>query len=243
MVKKIYEDQNIVVVDKPAGLVVHQGAGEHERTLSDWLIKNYPDTAREMWPDRARAGIVHRLDKDTSGLIILAKNPRSLETMQQLFKEKQIEKKYLTLVYGELEKPEGEITGYIGRDPHARRKQTSKSIVFDFESGQHRESKTCYRVVKQYQYEKSDLSLIEAKLETGRMHQIRVHFKSIGHPVIGDQTYNIKHSRLISKRLGLNHQFLHAYKLSFINPFSGTAVNLESPLPNDLNDILIKLNE
>ncbi len=237
----LHADENMVIVDKPAGLVVHPGAGEHGETLSSWLIKNYPETAKLPWPDPKRAGIVHRLDKDTSGLNILAKNPEALAKLQSLFEIKSVTKKYLALVFGKLEKKESEIAGLIGRDPHARRQQISKTIHFDFEPGKVREAKTYYKVLKEYRYD-NDLTLVEVTLETGRMHQIRVHFKSIGHPVIGDQTYNIKHSRMVSKKLGLNRQFLHAYKLSFKNPFDNKLIDLESPLPEDLKSVLEKID-
>jgi len=238
----LYEDDNLLIVAKPAGLVVHPGAGEHGKTLADWLSDKYPNIKNLNWPDPERAGIVHRLDKDTSGLIILAKNPEALEKLQALFQSHEIKKSYQALVFGKLEKSEGEIVGFIGRDPHARRKQVSQSIYFDFQPGKHRQAKTYYRVLKQYRYDNYDLTLVEATLETGRMHQIRVHFKSIGHPVIGDPVYNIKHSRIVSKDLGISRQFLHAYKLSFKNPFDHKDINLEISLPDDLKEILAKLS-
>jgi len=233
--KIIYEDNNLIVIDKPAGLVVHPGAGNEKNTIVDWLLQNYPEIEKLNWPDMNRPGIVHRLDKDTSGLMILAKNPKVLEKLQGLFQTHNIKKTYLALVYGKLEKPDGEITGFISRDPNARRQQTAKSIHFDFQPGKMRQAKTEYKVIKEYRYQNYDLTLVEAMIETGRMHQIRVHFKSIGHPVIGDPTYNIKHSKRISKELGLNRQFLHAYKLAFNN------FKFESQLPTDLINILKKL--
>jgi len=242
MVQKLFEDKNLVIVEKPAGLVVHPGAGEHPKTLVDWLFENYPEAKNLNWPEPERAGIIHRLDKDTSGLIVLAKNPEAFQKMQELFQSKAVLKKYLGLVFGKLEKEEGEISGFIGRDPHARRQQISKSIHFDFQPGKVRESKTYYKTLHQYQYKNYDFTLVEATLGTGRMHQIRVHFKSTGHPVIGDQTYNIKHSRLVSKSLGLSRQFLHAYRISFKNPFDNKQVEVKSELPEDLKIILEKLN-
>jgi 23S rRNA pseudouridine1911/1915/1917 synthase len=223
--------------------VVHQGAGEEVETLSSWLTDQYPDITKLPWPDKVRIGIVHRLDKDTSGLIVLAKNPGALEKLQNLFQNHQVEKKYLALVFGKLEKTEGEIEGLIGRDPHARRQQTSSAIHFDFQPGKVRESKTHYQVIKEYRYKKYDLSLVEATLDTGRMHQIRVHFKSIGCPVIGDPIYNIKHSRIASKALGLNRQFLHSHKISFKNPFDDKQIELEIDLPTDLKDIIKLLDQ
>ncbi|MBM2821023.1 MAG: ribosomal large subunit pseudouridine synthase [Candidatus Berkelbacteria bacterium] len=235
-IKKIYEDNNMVVIEKPAGLIVHPGAGVHTETLVDWLILNYPEIKDLNWPEKERPGIVHRLDKDTSGIMIIAKNPETLEKFQAKFQAHEIKKTYLTLVFGKLAKPEGEITGFISRDPNARRQQTTQSIHFDFQPGKARTAKTYYKVIKEYRFNNEVLSLIEAKIETGRMHQIRVHFKSIGHPVIGDPIYNIKHSKRISKELGLNRQFLHACKLEFDNH------KFESILPNDLELILQKFS-
>src|SRR3989344_5404677 len=114
--KIIYEDQNLNVVDKPAGMVVHLGAGMHEQTLVDWLVGKYPEIQKLNWPDPTRPGIVHRLDKDTSGLMILAKTPAALEKLQSLFKNRQIHKSYLALVFGKMAKSTGEIISFIGRD-------------------------------------------------------------------------------------------------------------------------------
>jgi len=240
--KIVFEDENLLVVDKPAGLVVHPGAGEHDETLVDWFLSTYPNSKNLNWPDPERAGVVHRLDKDTSGLIILAKNPEALKKLQTLFQSHQIKKSYQALVFGKLEKAQDEIVGLIGRDPDRRRQQTAKTIHFDFQPGKHREAKTYYKALKGYRYQNYDLALVEATLETGRMHQIRVHFKSIGHPVIGDPLYNIKHSRILSKSLEISRQFLHAYKLSFKNPFDGKDINIEIPLSADLQTILAKLS-
>ena len=236
VVNKVYEDKNLIVINKPPGLIVHPGAGETGPTLVDWFVNTYPEIKKLNWPDPTRPGIVHRLDKGTSGLTMLAKNPQSLKKLQSLFKARKIRKSYLALVYGKLDQSTGEIKSLIGRDPQARRQQVSRSIFFDFEPGAKREAKTRYRVVKEYGLNNHDLSLVEALLDTGRTHQIRVQFKSIGHPIIGDQIYNIKHSRRISKELGINHQFLFAYKLEFNNH------RFELELPPDLQAILNKLD-
>jgi 23S rRNA pseudouridine1911/1915/1917 synthase len=234
---KIYEDNNLMVISKPPGLVVHPGAGQHETTLVDWLKKQEPNIVNFQWPDPARLGIVHRLDKDTSGLLVLAKNPQTLIQLQNLFKNHQVRKTYLALVFGKLDPPKGEIESIIGRDPHARRRQISRNIFFDIEPGKKRRAKTNYQVLKEYNYHGQTLSLIEASLKTGRMHQIRVHFKFIGHPIIGDPIYNIKASRKISKKLGLKRQFLHASRLEFNN------LKFENKLTEDLKDILNNLEE
>jgi 23S rRNA pseudouridine1911/1915/1917 synthase len=235
----IFENHNLIVIDKPAGLVVHPGAGEHAETLVDWLVTKYPEIKKLNWPDISRPGIVHRLDKDTSGLMILAKNPEALKKLQSLFRLHRVHKTYLALVSGRFEKPAGEIKSLIGRHPKARRKQVSRSIFFDFEPGKKREAQTQYQVLKEYSYLGQFLSLVEATLETGRTHQIRVQFKAIGHPVIGDPIYNTKLSRNLSKKLKLNRQFLHAYKLSF--SYADQKLNFVSNIPPGLEKILSKI--
>lgn len=234
-ITKIYEDKNFLCIDKPVGLAVHPGAGKEEQTVTSWLLDNYPELKKLNWPEKERAGIVHRLDKDTSGLMLVAKSPKSLSDLQKLFQTHKVKKVYLALVYGRLDKDAGEIKSFIGRDPHARRQKISRGIFFDFEPGAKREAETRYRLVKEYQFENEFLSLVEAILMTGRTHQIRVQFKSIGHPLIGDPIYNIKHSRKISKELGLERQFLHSYKLEFDDH------QFESELPDDLQSVLKKL--
>lgn len=234
-IKKIFEDSNLIVIDKPAGLVVHPGAAHEKSTVVDWLVEKYPKIKKLVWPDPERPGIVHRLDKDTSGLMILAKNPETLKNLQRTSQERKIHKSYLALVLGKFDKKQGEIISFIGRDPHHRRKQSSQTIYFDFQPGKKRSAKTHYRVLKEYRYRDTTLTLVEATLDTGRTHQIRVHFKSIGHPVIGDQTYNTKHSRVVSKALNLNHQFLHSHRLELDNK------KFESKLPINLKLVLQKL--
>ena len=237
----VFENKYFLVIDKPAGLVVHPGAGNEKDTVVSWFLEKYPEANKLSWPDLTRQGIVHRLDKDTSGLMLVAKNPEVLIQLQELFQAHKINKTYLALVYGKLDQEKGEINGFIGRNPHHRRKQTSQTIFFDFEPGKKREAKTEYKVLKTFLFQKEYLSLVEATLQTGRMHQIRVHFKFIGDPVIGDQIYNIKPSRQISKVLNISHQFLHAYKLSF--KFKNMEYNFKSSLPSELDIILHKLGE
>ncbi len=231
----VFEDENLVVVEKPSGVVVHPGAGHKKNTLVDWLRENYPQVKNKSWIDNSRPGIVHRLDKDTSGLMILAKNPETLAKLQEMIERRQIKKTYLALTFGHFEKESGEIKSFVGRDPNARRQQISRGIFFDFEPGKKREAITRYRVLKEYYFNKEHLSLVEADLETGRTHQIRVQFKSLGHPVIGDPLYNIKNSRKISKALGLERQFLHSAKLAFGDH------QFESKLPANLEKILLTI--
>jgi 23S rRNA pseudouridine1911/1915/1917 synthase len=227
----ICENQDFLVVNKPAGLVVHEGAGETGETLVDLVLKKYTDLKNLNWEEPARIGIVHRLDKDTSGVIIVAKNPETLKYFQEQFKSRTVEKTYLALVSGKVEPKIGNISMYIKRHPTHRRKMTVSYL------GEGKPAVTEYKSVKNYTFKNHDLTLIEVKPHTGRMHQIRVHMKQKGYPVIGDQIYETKESKQISKKLNLNRQFLHAYKLKITIP--GEKIQeFTAELPRELNEVI-----
>ncbi len=221
-VKIVYEDDDLLVVDKPPGLTVHPAPGHPEHTLANAVMSHLtqPDTG-----DSNRPGIVHRLDKDTSGLIIVAKNPTAHENLMKQFKERIVSKVYLALAQGHMTPDEGVIEAPIGRD----RSHRERMAITDAAHG--REARTAYRVLKRT----SGYSLLELKPETGRTHQIRVHLAAIGHPVVGDKTYG-KGSELIGR------QFLHAHRLRFRLPSSGKVIELVSPLPDDLTEALKKID-
>ena len=229
----IFENENYLVVDKPAGVLVHPTAAGETDTLVSWLINKYPNIDKLAWPDATRPGIVHRLDKDTSGLIILAKNPETLERLQKLFKEREVQKTYQTLVAGHCP-DQGKIDIPIVRDSQ-KDMMSTRSLTFSFSRGTAREAFTEYKTIARYKYKKEDLSLVEVYPHTGRMHQIRVHMKHEGYPVIGDQMYFNKPSKRLSKELGLNRQFLHAVKLEIDSQV------FTSNLADDLKLILDKL--
>jgi 23S rRNA pseudouridine1911/1915/1917 synthase len=208
-----YEDEFLLVVDKPAGVVVHPGAGRENRTLAAGLLRLYPQL--EGVGGETRAGLVHRLDKETSGLLLVA---RSKEVHQQLTRElaaHRIHRRYLTLVHGEMEMPTGTIDAPISRDPA----RPTRNMV----SPEGRPSRTHYRL----RWQGDRLALLDVDLETGRTHQIRVHLAAIGHPVVGDKVYSRRSS-------GLNRMFLHAARLEFLHPITGAEVSIDSPLPADL---------
>jgi 23S rRNA pseudouridine1911/1915/1917 synthase len=215
----MYEDNDLLVVDKPAGMTVHPGAGHYDNTLANAILAHVPDMDTE---DTERPGIVHRLDKDTSGLIIVAKNPTAHMKLSDQFKNRQVVKVYITLVKGHLTPETGTIEADIGRDPRHRQRM---AVV---RSG--RPSTTVYKV-KEYL---GDYTLLEIRPKTGRTHQIRVHLAAIGFPIIGDEVYGGQ-SELISR------QFLHAAKLEFNLPSSGERCHFKSPLPEDLTLVLDKL--
>jgi len=213
----LYEDDDLLVVDKPAGLTVHPAPGHPGHTLVNAILAHYPHLADI--GDSLRPGIVHRLDKDTSGVMLVAKNRVAQANLAEQFKARSIVKSYLVLVRGKLSPAKGIIEAAIGRDPRHRQRMAVVS--------RGREARTEYRVVRYV----GDYSLLEIKPETGRTHQIRVHLAAIDFPVVGDATYGVKSPHL-------SRQFLHARKLGFRLPSTGEYVEFESELPEDLERVL-----
>ncbi len=218
----IYQDNDIIVVDKPAGMTVHPAPGHPTGTLVNALLAACPDLRGIA--GTLRPGIVHRLDKDTSGLLVVAKNDRAMRALQRQLKERTVHKTYLALVEGVPKPREGEIDAPIGRHPKNRKKM---AVV-----GGGRESVTRYRV-------REDIAggryaLLEVEPITGRTHQIRVHMAATGNAVVGDAVYGRKSA--VAAR-----QFLHAWKLGFNMPLGGREVEFESPLPPDLREALERL--
>lgn len=218
----VFKDNDVLIINKPAGLVVHPDNKYKDNTLVDFVIKNYPEIKNVGQIERP--GIVHRLDKDTSGLIIIAKNQQSYDYLINIFKNRQIIKKYFALVYGIMKDKKGIITYSLEKKGkvRARLSQTSKPAV------------TRYKVIKEFG---NKFSLLEVKIETGRTHQIRVHLAKISHPVVGDQQYKFRKL----EETGLKRQFLHAYYLKFKLP-SGTEKAFQISLSDDLNSFLEKLD-
>ncbi|MCJ7510456.1 MAG: RluA family pseudouridine synthase [Dehalococcoidia bacterium] len=213
----VYQDEDVILVDKPPGLTVHPAAGHPSGTLVNALLTIYPELANIK--GTLRPGIVHRLDKDTSGLLVVAKNEAAQANLAGQLKNREVHKVYLALVRGRVEPPQGVIDAPIGR--HPRRRQRMAVL----EGG--RAAQTRYRVRELLDDAGVAYSLVEAEPLTGRTHQIRVHLASIGHPVVGDKLYG-KASTLVGR------QFLHAWRLGFRLPASGRYQEFESPLPGDL---------
>ncbi len=228
--KLVYEDKALVVVDKPAGLVVHPGAGNLRGTLVNTLLYHFPQISR---PGTIRPGIVHRLDKATSGLLVVAKNEQVHDSLVAQFKNRQVEKQYLALLYGRLEKWQGTIEIPLGRDPWNRTKISPRSTKKRF-------SRTGYRLIRVW----DAFSYVEVIPETGRTHQIRVHFQCLGHPLVGDKVYAERKYRSVPdpersaaiRRLG--RHFLHASRLTFVHPETNTRVSFQSSLPPELAELL-----
>lgn len=218
----VYEDADLLIVNKAPGMVVHPAPGHHDDTLVNALLARYPEL-REHEGD-LRPGIVHRLDRDTSGLLIVARNTHTQAALIEQMKRHEIEKRYLALVEGVIGLDQGSIDAPIGRDP--RHRQQMAITVIDS-----REAITHFRVLKRY----NNHTLLLLELETGRTHQIRVHLKAIGHPVVGDPTYG---SGRTWRGIHLPRQFLHAYQLRFTHPTTGAVLEFEAPLPTDLQSVL-----
>jgi 23S rRNA pseudouridine1911/1915/1917 synthase len=212
----VYEDEHLLVIDKPVGLSVHPGPGHESDTLVNGLLVNYPEIRDVGEPERP--GIVHRIDRDTSGLMIVARSHGAHELLSEMIRERRVRRAYTALVRGGPETDEGLIDAPLGRDPRNRQRQ---AIVDDG-----REARTRFRVQERL----ARTTLLELELETGRTHQIRVHLSSIGNPVVGDGVYG----RAAKGPGGLARQFLHAAALSFTHPISGETLGLTSPLPEDL---------
>lgn len=228
-----YEDDDLLVVDKPAGLVVHPAPGHMHGTLVNALLARYPDLGQVGGPERA--GIVHRLDSDTSGLLLVAKTAAALERLQRQFKTRRVEKIYLALVEGRVDVKEGRIEAPIARDPANRQRM---AVVPESRGG--RRAVTTFRVLGHFlspaSQERHEFSLLELNLLTGRTHQIRVHLAFIKHPVAGDRIYGRRKQRIACPR-----QFLHAARLAFTQPTTGETISIESPLPADLQSVLERL--
>ena len=210
-IEPVHLDEHLAVIDKPAGLVVHGGAGVSGLTLVDLLAGLLGGGEPE------RPGIVHRLDKDTSGLMLVARDPEAHRRLAALIKAHEVERTYLALIEGRPQSRSGTIDAPLGRSHRAPEKRAVRGRGA-------REARTHFEVVDML----PDDTLVEARLETGRTHQIRAHFAAIGHPVAGDQRYGH------AGRHGLDRQFLHSARLGFVHPFSRERMEFESPLPDDL---------
>jgi 23S rRNA pseudouridine1911/1915/1917 synthase len=214
----VFEDEHVLVVNKPAGLVVHPAAGHSSGTLVNAVLAHCPGLQTG---EDNRPGIVHRLDRDTSGLLVVAKSEKALTGLRQQFKNRRVAKTYLALVHGHPPVQVGVVDAPIGRDPKNRKRMSVMA------SG--RPSRTGFRELE----ELGDYSLLEVSLETGRTHQIRVHLAWLGVPVVSDGVYGYR-----KPVLGLHRQFLHAWKLAFVHPIDSRSMIVEAPLPSDLRDVL-----
>jgi 23S rRNA pseudouridine1911/1915/1917 synthase len=233
----LYADDAVIVVDKQAGLVVHPGAGHRDGTLVNGLLARFPDMGGHVWPDASRPGIVHRLDKGTSGVLMVARTPGSQRSLARQLEARTVERRYLALVWGVVAEPAGVIDAPIARSD---RDPTRMAV-----RGDGRRAVTRYEVQRRWT-EPVPTTLVQCALETGRTHQIRVHLAAIGHPVVGDNRYNQAGSAARGRGGGPSvvaevrpgRPFLHAAVLGFVHPATGETVRWESALPADLASVI-----
>jgi 23S rRNA pseudouridine1911/1915/1917 synthase len=242
--KIIHQNEDFIVVDKPVGIAVHSGIGISEKTLVDFLLEKFPEI-KNVGDDRVnRPGIVHRLDKETSGVMVVARDQKTFDHLKNLFKNHQVEKKYLALVHGIPKKKEGKIEGEMGRSKRDFRKQSF--VRGKVSVRKERYSLTFYKVLE----ELGDYSLLEISPKTGRTHQIRVHLHSIGHPIVGDEKYSFKNflprrpaspklqrGEQAGKRQKYPRMFLHASEISFPD-ISGKRQEFKRELPEEFEKII-----
>jgi 23S rRNA pseudouridine1911/1915/1917 synthase len=217
----LYEDADVIAINKPAGMVVHTGAGRHSGTLVNAVLHRFGNLSSV--GGALRPGIVHRLDRFTSGVILIARNDAAHRHLAEQFAARQVEKIYVALVHGNVKNDQGRITTPIARDPVRRMRMTARLA-------EGRQAITSYQVLKRF----TDLTLLEVKIGTGRTHQIRVHLASIKHSVVGDKLYGAPAS-------DLGRYFLHARQITFTSPTSGERITVAAPLPLDLTDYLATL--
>jgi len=231
----LYEDEDVIAINKPAGMTVHAGAGNPRGTLVNALLGR--GQALSQGGDALRPGIVHRLDKETSGIILVAKNDVAHAKLAESFRQREVKKTYIALLEGHLKEENGRIELAIMRDPKRRTRMTARrSIVLSSA----REARTDWRKLAQI----GGTSLVEVQLHTGRTHQIRVHFSALRHPVVGDTLYGAAPQLRVGKTMlpPLARNFLHAAKLGFTQPRTGAWIELRAPLPAELREFLQRLS-
>ena len=224
----VFDDAAVIVVDKPAGLVVHPGAGNEQGTMVHGLLAHFPELAEVGEADRP--GIVHRLDKGTSGLLVVARTPRAYESLVEQLSGRTVERRYLALVWGSMAAEAGLVDAPLAR---GERDPTRMAV-----SASGKEARTRYRVLQRFGAP-APLTLVECRLETGRTHQIRAHLAAIGHPVVGDDRYRGNKPSV----LPIPRPFLHAIRLAFDHPETGERLEFDSALPADLAEVMEHLRD
>ncbi len=242
----VYEDADLAVIHKPAGMMVHAGSGQNDDERSRGTLVNallHRFQALSSAGGELRPGIVHRLDKETSGLIVVAKNDRAHAALAELFSSRRIHKTYIALVQGHVEREKGTITAAVGRDPVRRTRMTTRPTENARSAVSH------YEVLRQLTTRFGKFTLVRVRIETGRTHQIRVHMASISHPVVGDTLYGAA-GQLTEQpaprkgqpeKLRLGRNFLHAAELEFTHPLTGKPLHLQAPMPPELETFLARV--
>lgn len=226
----LYRDDDVAVVNKPAGMIVHPGAGVKTGTLANALVHEFGAGASlSSLGGESRPGIVHRLDRETSGALIVARNDKAHRVLVNQFRNREIEKTYLALVHGKMKSDSGRIELPIARDLHRRIRMTTRRR-------EGRAARTDFRVLRRI----DGFTFLEADLHTGRTHQIRVHFSALGHPIVGDTLYGAPREPIVGSALlpALGRNFLHAFRLRFLHPINLTPIDVRASLPRGLADYL-----
>ena len=234
----IHEDEDLLIINKPAGIIMHPGAGNYDKTIVNALV-NYDKNALSTIGDELRPGIVHRIDKNTSGLVVIAKNNKTHESLSKQFGDHTITRIYQLLIWGKLRPPSGRIDTYITRSSKNRQ-------LMEVSRSKGKQAITNYKTIETFENDKTPtLSFVECKLETGRTHQIRVHMTHLGNSIVGDDKYKKKYKKIKNINLlledvisKLNRQFLHAKTLGFVHPKTNEEMIFSSILPNELNNLL-----
>jgi 23S rRNA pseudouridine1911/1915/1917 synthase len=229
----VHEDSHLIVIDKAAGMVVHPAAGNLDGTLVNALLSHCEGQLSGIG-GVARPGIVHRIDKDTTGLLVVAKTDKAHEGLARQFKDHSISRRYLAIVNGIPDRASGTVDSWMGRSDSDRKKMAVQP------EGRGRRAVTHYRVMTRL----DRAALVECRLETGRTHQVRVHMAHLGHPLLGDPAYargQNRHRELLAE-LGFRRQALHATHLGFIHPVDGTDLEFDSPMPSDMQELFSHLN-
>jgi 23S rRNA pseudouridine1911/1915/1917 synthase len=240
-IDRLFEDRHVIVINKPPGLVVHPAPGHYSGTLVNALLYHCEDL--EGIGGKLRPGIVHRLDKDTSGVMVVAKSAAALEHLARQFKARTIQKTYLALVFGEFKTTDGTIRLSIGRHPTDRKRMSTNSR-------KRREAETQWKIYERFK----GLTLLELDLKTGRTHQIRVHCAAINHPIVGDPVYlsrkwlkdidrlfSGESSSMVAQLKAVHRQMLHAWRLRLTHPHTGEIMTFESSIPTDMETVIEKL--
>jgi 23S rRNA pseudouridine1911/1915/1917 synthase len=232
----IFENKDFLVVNKPAGLIVHGAEHISAVTLADWLVKKYP-AIKKVGENKFRPGIMHRLDKEASGLLVIAKNNDTFFHLKKSFQDRLVEKEYTALVYGDVQKEEGQIDFPLKRATTGHRQAAVPSGWDDIEdAGKLKEAFTEFKVIKRY----LDHTLLSVKIKSGRKHQIRAHFYAYGNPLVGDDLYGTRRTKELNKKNNLGRIFLAAIKLSFVDK-DGVKHSFSCELPKELEDFLKKI--
>ena len=233
--EKIFEDENYLVINKPAGLLVHGSEQIKEKTLTDMLITDYPDLVK-VGDDPSRPGIIHRLDRLASGLLVIAKSQRSFDDLKNQFQKRTIKKLYIALAHGRISKDEGEINFPIERSTKGYKMAALPLTCNSEKNIKGHRADTYFCITKRFK----NYTLLEIKIKTGRTHQVRVHLSAYGYPLVGDEVYGTRKTRIKNKKLGINRLFLVANELEFID-LAGNVKSFKVDLPEDLKELLVKI--